>query len=156
MKAVLKNIFSVLLAAVVITTTSGFMVFKHHCNTQRSTEYSVLVPAFECDHYNHKHSEKLPSCCALPEAINSESCSTDDCCETDSFIVKLDIKIDNHDISKKIQFETHIEPLYSVDIVKQVSDEISHIIISDDLPPPKSGKALRIYLHQLNIPFPSV
>lgn len=156
MKAVLKNILSVLLAAVVITTTSGFTVFKHHCNTQRSTEYSVLVPAFECDHYNHKQSEKLPPCCVSPEAIDEESYSTDDCCETDSFIVKLDIKIDNHDISNKLQFDTHIEPVYSEDIVKQVSNEISHIIISDDLPPPKSGKALLIYLHQLNIPYPSV
>ena len=156
MKAVLKNILSVLLAAVVITTTSGFTVFKHHCNTQSSTEYSVLVPAFECDHYNHEQSEKLPPCCALPEDTKERSCSTDDCCETERFIIKLDITIDNHNISNKLLVDTYIEPAFFEDIVNQVSNETICILISNDLPPPLSGKDLHIYLHQLNIPYPSV
>ena len=156
MKAVVNNILLVLLAAVVITTTSGFAVYKHHCNTESITEYSVLVPAFECNHNKHQHTESLPPCCPSICIDDRESCSNDDCCEIDSFIVKLDIVIDNYDVSYKLQPGSHTGPVVSDDVVKQFSDEISHIVISNDLPPPKSGKALRIYLHQLNIPYPSV
>lgn len=156
MKAVVKNILSVLLAVVVITTTSGFAVFKHHCNTQRITEYSLLVPAFDCDHYNHGYSGDLPPCCATHNTDKGESCANDDCCKTDSYIVKLDLTTVNHDISYKLHFDAYVEPVLSYDMVMQFSDDISDIIISNDLPPPKSGKAIRIYLHQLNIPYPSV
>jgi hypothetical protein len=157
MKAIINKILSVLLAVVVLITTSGFTVFEHHCYTEKTTEYSVLVPNFECDHSEHDHHDNIPSCCEIYSSTQpGEECGKSDCCDTYSFVVKLNIPLDSQDVNKKISIDM-FTGLLERDIENTITDsEDQHIIISNDLPPPLAGRDLHIFLHQLNIPYPSV
>jgi hypothetical protein len=117
----------------------------------------LLIPDFECDHTAHAHVDKLISCCEIkPIKHEGEKCGESDCCDTYSFVVKLDITIDNQKISKNASFDVHAGLLENDTEINYTDSEEKHIIISNDLPPPLSGKDLHIYLNQLNIPCLSV
>jgi hypothetical protein len=156
MKVIIKNITSIILASIVLVSTSGFTVFEHYCNTDRTTEFTFLIPEFDCDHNDHGQHEELPPCCADLNGPEGETCTEADCCNTDIHMVMLDITLDIQDINKKLTPDTApFAGAYNI-IRVSIHSEISHIITSNDLPPPLSGKDLHIYLHQLNIPYPSV
>ncbi|MEN8224216.1 MAG: hypothetical protein ABFS05_02550 [Bacteroidota bacterium] len=156
-KGLIRNIATIQLALIVLITTSGFAVFKHSCHIEHTTEYSLMLPEFDCNHYQHPgHEGDDHACCSLSNTDENNECQSGKCCDTDSFIVKLDITLDIHDFNKKA-FIADFEflPRTSKDVITQ-AEEICHIIISNDLPPPLSGKSLLIFLNQLDTPYPSV
>ncbi len=152
----IRNTTAIVIAVIVLVSTSGFTVFKHSCSTEQTIEYSLLVPDFSCQHIGSNEAEKLPACCCLPKAATTESLDQQKCCDTDSYLVKMKINFETQDFNKKNLVEVENTPVDMEREIRLSSAEFSHIIISDDLPPPLSGKALHIYLHQLNIPYPSV
>jgi hypothetical protein len=156
MKVIFRNIMSTVLAVIVLVTTSGFTVFEHHCNTAMTTDYAFLLPVFDCDHDQHNHHDALPVCCSENGSSKAEKCTDDDCCDTNTHLVMLDITLDTQVLSKKMTPGVILVANSSEIIREPNSSEISHIIISNDLPPPLSGKDLHIFLRQLNIPYPSV
>ncbi len=153
MQRMIKNIILGITAVIFLVSTSGFTVFRHSCQTEQTTEFSFLHADFSCDHH---HSDDVHSCCEASGTSDKVSCGTDDCCDTEILIVKLNTTFDYQNIFKK--------PVISAIDVAQVEvyefnspeKESTHIIISNDLPPPLSGKALLIFLHQLTTPYPSV
>jgi hypothetical protein len=153
---IIKDTVSLFLAAIVLVATSGFTVFKHSCSTEQTIEYSLLAPDFSCQHIGSNEAEKLPACCCLPKVVTTESLDQQKCCDTDSYLVKMKINFETQDFNKKNLVEVECAPVNMELETRLFSAEFSHIIISDDLPPPLSGKALHIFLHQLNIPYPSV
>lgn len=150
---IIKSV-TILTAAVILIATSGFIVFRHSCHVKNSTEFSLIVPEFTCSIENHEGVDH--SCCYLPASGESESCEADKCCSTDSFFVKLNITLDIQDFSKKTVTQDMNVPTNTGYEIVLPSGELSHIIICNGLPPPLSGKALHIFLHQLNIPYASV
>ena len=151
----IQKTLSVALAVIIIITTSGFTVFEHHCNTERTTEFSLLIPDFDCEHDGHGH-EELPHCCSTSSSHHNASCTGSNCCDIDSHIVKLDITLDTQSYTKKVTAYdfTYPDP-QPIEITFNIA-ELSHIRLSTNLSPPLSGKSLIIFLQQLNIPDPSV
>ncbi len=157
-KGIIRGTVTFFLAAIVLLATSGFTVFKHSCLIEKTTEFSIIIPEFNCDHNDHDHDhEAMPhSCCSLPESTGSETCSTDKCCDTDTFIVKLNITVDIQDYSKNTSISAVGLPEKNEEEISANAEEINCIIERNGLPPPLSGKALHIFLQQLNIPDASV
>lgn len=148
---------SILLSAVVLIATSGFTVFHHTCNASQTSELSVIVPDFSCEHFQKQKSE-APSCCAhSDDPADGDSCQDDNCCDTESYQVKLDITLKVVDLDKKLDYSSNLYAVYEESNTdSEIGSELNHIIISNDLPPPLGGKSLLIFLHQLNIPHLSV
>jgi hypothetical protein len=153
-KSLIKNIAPMLMAAVVLISTSGFAVFRHSCQAEQSIEYSFANA--ECNCISGQQEIPAHSCCELPSSAKKVTPAADKCCATELIILKLDTKIDIQDIQKKIHFTLIDLPVVDEYTVSMPDNESKHILISNDLPPPLSGRSLHIFLHQLNIPFPSV
>ena len=155
MKALLRNTFAITLAMLVLVSTSGFTVFRHSCNTQKTSELSFIIPSFECEHIATEENS-CASCCGAEEIPSGELYDTPKCCDTETILVKLDL---NYEIQKTLKVVpiVAIGVLQGTEAIQEVSNaEIAHIITSNNLPPPLSGKALHIYLQQLNIPYQTV
>jgi hypothetical protein len=155
MKALLRNTFAITLAVLVLASTGGFTVFRHSCNTQKTSELSFIFPSFECEHIATEENS-CGSCCGAEEIPSGESYDSQKCCDTETIVVKLDL---NFEIQETLKLATAVPLCIFLDTetMQEVSNtEIIHIITSNNLPPPLSGKALHIYLHQLNIPYQTV
>jgi len=155
---ILRHITTIILSVVILIATSGFTVFHHTCNSSQTSELSLIIPDFSCAHFQETAEEVLPPCCApVKEEHNENSCVDDHCCNTESFSIELNITLAIVDFDNKIEFST-ISPfiISDNDLFRGMPVELSNIIISNDLPPPLGGKALHIFLHQLNIPSCSV
>ena len=150
MKLIFRNIVSLILGLTVLVSTSGFTVFKHHCYTNNTTELSFIVEDFECDHQEHKDGHKLPPCCTLPERVPGTKYSEGDCCDTETHLYKLNITLDIQEVTKKTNPALIAGILITEYKPDLPAEEKDHIIISNDLPPPRSGKDLHIFLQQLN------
>jgi len=155
LKEMLRNTIALMMAVIVLVSTSGFTVFKHSCSTEETTEFSLLIPEFNCEH--NQEEESLPACCStIPLARDKESYNSSKCCDTDKFVVKLNITVELTDYSKSEYTSVATIPILEANDLHTEDDEKRHIIVSNNLPPPLAGKALHIFLHQLNIPYPSV
>lgn len=138
------------LALVVLISTSGFTVFQHSCSSNNTSELSFIVPLFSCDHYQADHMESEGSCCVDAEAGSSPSCRAGDCCDTETTLVKLDVTFEIQIAKIKIFVPAIDLPMEGKEEPIKDSGQAVHPDPGNDLPPPLSGKDLRIYLHQLN------
>jgi len=154
-KIFVRDIVSLFLAAIVLIATSGFTIFHHSCQTSQTSELSLIIPDFSCSHFQQKANDGH-SCCSKHESPITETCGDDKCCNTETFLVKLDITLKVTNLENKISFSTPDFAFKTATEIEVPNDELSHITIINGLPPPLAGKDLHIFLHQLNIPFPSV
>lgn len=152
----LHKLMALLLGAVVLVSTSGFSIYEHTCKTEHSRELSILIPEFSCAHEHQPDHEALLSCCALKDERSTGACHNGECCDTDVHLVKLDIPFDYKDIPKK-NFSPCIFTLAEpVENEQTEAEAIRFIYLQNNLPPPLSGKEIRIFLHQLSIPHHTV
>jgi len=156
MKLILRNSISFLLALVMLVATSGFTIFKHHCTAENTNQLSFMIEDFDCDHNDQEHEHFPLACCTQHGQDTGQSCEPENCCDTESYVVQLNITLDKQQATKySLPDLENGEDIIDIDTpCPRVEKDL--IIISNNLPPPIAGKALRIYLHQLNIPFPSV
>lgn len=149
MKSYLHKVLAVILAAVFILATSGIAVFHHFCSTEKTSEYAVFYTDFNCDqeHDSHKGDE-ISSCCIADQ----QSCSENQCCNTETKVFKLDIDLDSQKTIKLSLDQKLISVNEKLEPSEPITVNIGMIYFYHDLPPPLSGKDLKIYLHQLNIP----
>ncbi|MEE4255621.1 MAG: hypothetical protein V2I47_01140 [Bacteroidales bacterium] len=149
MKLDLRKSFSFFLGMIFLVSTSGFTIFKHHCYTKNSSQFSFLIEDFNCDHNGHEHQHALPACCAENTENTGASCEDGSCCDTESYIVKLDVTLDQQKAPKNpIPATESGEPVNHTES-PYLTQEDKHFILHNNLPPPLSGKALHIFLHQL-------
>lgn len=153
MKKIIGNTFTVLMAAFFLVATSGMPVFHHSCNTQNTSEYTVLFADFSCEHWQGiSDAEKSNSCCADQHNEEDQSCEDNHCCDTETLLVKLDA---NLDFNKSVQVNTDqflVKEINVIDNQIYTPEKQLPVFFYHDLPPPLTGKDLKIYLHQLNIP----
>ncbi|MBI9068851.1 MAG: hypothetical protein JEZ09_16260 [Salinivirgaceae bacterium] len=95
LKKYIVNFTTLVLAIVVLLSTSGFKIYSHHCNTSNTHNYSIIIPAENCSHHNEKTQAK--SCCVVAEeqaAVShcENSAEKKPCCTNIEQIVKLDTK----------------------------------------------------------------
>jgi hypothetical protein len=156
MKRMISKIILGITALIFLVSTSGFPVFRHSCQTEQTTEFSFLLADFSCDHQHSDDAHPAHPCCETSGTSNNINCGTDHCCDTETLLVKLNTTSYYQNIFKKPVISAI--DVAKVEIYEFLSPvkESTHIIISNDLPPPLSGKALLIFLHQLTTPYPSV
>lgn len=151
-----RQVLGMFMVAIILLTTSGISVFHHYCNTTRLSEYSLIIPEFSCQHHHHL-TDKLPSCCSGEHENLHQSCGMSDCCTTDVVMVKLDVTLIAQDIDP---WQTQLAGLIvgnSLMLEDEAEVENSDLpIINNNHSPPLAGRDLHIYIHQLNIPDPSV
>lgn len=156
LKNILHKIIALFLGAVVLVSTSGFSVYEHSCKKENSREISFIIPEFSCNHEHHHEHEALPSCCAGTDDVNSGVCHDNDCCNTNIHLVKLDIPFDFKDVAKKKLSPAILTLAIPVEIEYEEAEVLRFIQLQNNLPPPLSGKEIRIFLHQLSIPHHTV
>ena len=157
-KKMMRHIASILLSVIVIIATSGYTVFHHTCYSSQTSELSVIVPEFSCDHSQNHDEDHETSCCAIPVTEEEgNTCGDSDCCDTETYSIDLDVTFYSPDQIKKVNQSDIQRLLPEIEVVTQESENLSsQFYIYNDLPPPLSGRTLHIFLNQLNIPDPSV
>ena len=156
MQRMINNIILGITAVIFLVSTSGFTVFRHSCQTEQTTEFSFLLADFNCDHQHIEDAHPVHSCCETSGTNDGVNCETDHCCDTETLLVKLNTTSYYQNIFKKSVISANDVSQVEIYEFYSPAKESTHIIISNDLPPPLSGKALLIFLHQLTTPYPSV
>jgi hypothetical protein len=150
-KKLALNSMVIVLALLVFITTSGFTVHRHTCSQAHTTELSFLIEKFSCEHHTNGH-EAGQSCCGIAHEEENTVCGTTECCNTESFLLKLDLPFQMQDNVKLMAYQVVIQSFRITLDEELKATEQSFILIGNDLPPPLSGRKLLISLHQLNIP----
>ena len=149
MKSYLHKVLAVILAAVFILAISGIPVFHHFCSTEKTSEYAIFYTDFSCDHEHDSHQgDELSSCCLADQ----QSCGDNDCCNTETKVIKLDVDLDLQKTFKHALDHAIISEVEIAEMKNLITENLGTIYFYHDLPPPFSGKELKIFLHQLNIP----
>ncbi|MGD9995240.1 MAG: hypothetical protein AB7S69_18210 [Salinivirgaceae bacterium] len=96
---------ALMLASLVLISTSGLRIYSHTCSHKHLTNYSLLIPAPDCE--DPGVVVEKTSCCTLPvenETTNCTSQASDmDCCSDHQQVVKLDTEtlISQHKVEQK-------------------------------------------------------
>lgn len=151
MKRFLNIVFSVLLSVVILISTSGFMVYLHHCNHRNTTYTSLFFNHIQGEQHPCKTAEK--NCCHTPDHNNRELPSDCErsCCK--DFAIMLKFTPDSEPAQKS--FTKFIKVI--------ISDYIHNPCTTSDLAersfkthplsppekPPTPGKEKVILYHQL-------
>lgn len=94
LKKHIVSFFSILLALVILMTTSGFSIYTHHCNHNHTNYYSVFTPSAKCN--IHLPKPAIKSCCNTAEPAAMPQCDTspsdNGCCTNKTQVLKLDTK----------------------------------------------------------------
>ncbi|MFO7721779.1 MAG: hypothetical protein R6V49_01005 [Bacteroidales bacterium] len=87
MKKLVTNIISWSLAVVITISTSGFMVFVHHCHHHQETFASVFV---NFNDHEHRACHDIPrGCCDHGADVPITLCDADGCCQEEVFLLKI-------------------------------------------------------------------
>lgn len=149
MKKLVTNIISWTLALVITISTSGFMVFVHHCHHHQETFASVFIN-FN-DHENYACHEIPKDCCDHGADISIAHCDAAGCCHEEAFLLKISpdtepaktttIKLQAPEYPLSANAEPHYniqEDLHSGEIRRPPPEK-----------PPQSGRSILILNHQL-------
>jgi hypothetical protein len=149
----LKNYINItitlLLTIVYLLSATGVQVFHHHCNTQQTTETSLFIPSFSCEHHHEQScvTHGRMSCC-----IDENEETDAGCCNTTAEFIKLDFP--QISVNSKIQITNeNLAVITSIFIQKLTFLEEESLCSSFIHKPPLiiSGKQKRIQHHQLKI-----
>jgi hypothetical protein len=149
MKKIVLNIIAWMLAAVITISTSGFMVFVHHCHHHQETFASVFVNFNNHDH--HDCPEIPKSCCELHSEVPVTHCDTTGCCQEEFFLAKISPDTEPAKTSTvKLQSPELAIPASS-DSYLSVKEELHSGEIRRPPPemPPLSGKFIVILFSQI-------
>lgn len=141
------------LAAVILLSTQGILLFMHHCDSTGDTYYGLFTPT-SCDH-SHNHAQSHSDCCPgeseCEKTQQPEKCS--DCC-SDSFVyLKPDISaltatsytVDLHPQLTEFPYFNKITDL-------QFTLPDQSLDFFQPKPPPKTGIFKLILFQSLKIP----
>lgn len=96
MHRLIRKILSVFIAIIVLTATSGFNIYKHHCNHHGYEYYTLSVSPGECCSGKSTSNEtpaRENSCCSVTDTENSCSSQPGEeskCCDTFSEFFKIE------------------------------------------------------------------
>jgi hypothetical protein len=94
LKKNIKSFTTILLSLLVLFSTSGLTIYNHHCNSNKTNDYSLFLPDDKCEIQTHQPNTK--SCCELDNAIKPDSDYTlqeendETCCTNFVKVVKID------------------------------------------------------------------
>lgn len=167
------NIFTAYLMVIIILMGStGFSVYRHHCNTKNTTSISLFIDLTACEHdHDQDHHSDQTSCCSHEAesacsheaeagccdansdhtTCNSESSDEDpDCCNTEKKYFKLMVKYDIPTlVVEKVQYIPILLAVFDI-LTEDISsvEYFKHSLI-DSGPPLRYGVDLLRVIHQL-------
>ncbi len=94
----ISSLLSIVLAFIVVVSTSGFKLYTHQCSTSQIQNVSIIIPAEACGH--PEQAEEHKSCCLPIEEVPEDNCcklsepfiEDDNCCTDIEKYIKLDIE----------------------------------------------------------------
>ncbi len=152
----IQKISAVLLALVVLATTSGFHIYSHDCDCCGSEDIS-LIAIEECCIDTQKSNtcnllhEQDASCCPVNET-SDHNCQDADCCEVENHFVKL-----KNDFDKSRDLVLHFPNLenFLLQIIdaESIAEKSIHGFLekSDKSPPKIPVRDFVIFCHSLKI-----
>ena len=159
------NIFiAYFMAIIILMGSTGFSVYRHHCNTKNTTSISLFIDLTACehDHDQDHHSdqntccshEAEPSCCDAHSdhnTCNSEATDEDsNCCNTEKKYFKLMVKYDIPIlVVEKVQYIPILLAVFNVLTEDISSVEYFKHSLGDSGPPLQYGVDLLRAIHQL-------
>jgi hypothetical protein len=162
MVELIKKISAVLLAIVVLVSTSGFTVYEHNCNCCQTTDYSLTIFSSCCDHDSAITNETAPETCSdgiccnitTDEKTQNHVCSADGCCNFNNNYEKLAVDFDKSQTVSIRFFPKLINVIQILNPIVLVEPELQKLIhISQNAPPILSETDFVIFAHALKIPF---
>lgn len=135
---------AILLAGLVLISTSGLRVYSHTCTHKQVTNYSLLIPAPECEDLSVVVEET--SCCILPVESETTSCTSESndksCCSDHQQVVKLDTEtlISQHKVEQKQLAFKWLPHLFAFEVPQTQS--ASTFVFHLNLPPPLTAPEL--------------
>ncbi len=136
---------AIMLAALVLISTSGLRIYSHTCTHKQLTNYSLLVPASDCDEPGMV--VEKTSCCKLPVESETTSCTSEagntDCCSDHQQLVKLDTEtlIKQHKVEQK-PVSIELLPILFLFEIQQNSRTANHVLHQTIPPPPSTPELL--------------
>lgn len=149
MKKLLIHITSLVLALVILISTSGFMVYVHHCHHHQETFSSVFFNFNEVDELPC-HAE-ITSCCSNSEEEPQQSRCDSECCQDTVFLYKI-----SPDTEPAQKSSVKLQPVAldlakseRVELLSETASTGSEILTAPPERQIQSGKSLVIQYHQL-------
>jgi hypothetical protein len=147
MMKILTHIIAWMLAVVITISTSGFMVFVHHCHHHQETFASVFVN-FN-DHEHHACHAVPKGCCDHPVEQAVIHCDAAGCCHEEAFLLKISPDTEPaKTVTVKLQ-----APEYPVATDSKPTFTLKEKLLSGAIlrpppeKPPRTGKSI-VILHQ--------
>ncbi len=153
----IKYVLTVFIAVIVFLSSTGFNVYHHHCNQDKTTSTSFFIDNTSCNHAEKHHHDKPShpsSCCEDYAASECENNYEEkECCEIVKTYHKVEIQNTDENLKKNIEFSAlDIFILQSLFDFSN-SDENSDEIINKESPPLLYGKELIYFIQKIKIPF---
>jgi hypothetical protein len=129
---------AIMLAALVLISTSGLRIYSHTCTHKQLTNYSLLVPVSDCEDLSVV--VEKTSCCTLPVESETTSCTSESddksCCSDHQQVVKLDTEtlISQHKVEQKQLAYKWLPLLFAFEVPQTLS--ASTFVFHLNLPPP--------------------
>ncbi|HRZ41603.1 MAG TPA: hypothetical protein P5228_02750 [Bacteroidales bacterium] len=153
----MKKILAILIALNITVSTSGFMVFVHHCRLHQETMSSLFVNFnddvhHECGHNHHPAAPHSGSCCSPEPSVSSEKLSGN-CCTEYEFLLRF--SPDTEPARKAaLKFNTPDTRIaYCHYVIEDKAPDQPEVFTGrfDDPCPAPAGRPLLITLSQLKI-----
>lgn len=151
----LKIIGISMLAVVILAGSAGISLFIHACGSGKKLDYRLYPEYFSvgkscCDPW----AGKTMSSCSKEEHGQHQGISKEDCCESMHVILRIPQLIHPQPIFVDFSLPGHIAGLFLKTTVPEpvTAQVMAGYWAGDPSPPPLSGRALLIALHQIQIP----
>jgi len=137
---IIKYVFALLLSGLFLISTSGIMVYFHHCHHKQETFTSIFFDFSELEtHPCSGCSEDIPVSCCSSEGCGSHSkdpvhaVCLDACCIESSFLVRY-----HPDSEPPQQIRNHIRPacLHLPGLMTEAIAAETEVVVSHDFSPP--------------------
>ena len=152
----IKQIFTVFFAVMIFITSTGFNVYHHHCNTNKTNSYSVFFDNTTCDHSEKHHHLKhthSTSCCGDYEVTECENNFEEkECCEILKTYHKVEIQNKVEKSVKHFEFSAVEFFILATLFDFSTTENFSDIIIDKESPPLLFGKDLIYFIKKIKIP----
>lgn len=159
------KISALLLSVVVLFSTMGMTINAHYCHTTDTMQKSLLPFPIDCNHqelassYNPVFAdEDVLTCCSIPEpkSASEKVMLEEGCCEDFFQFIKgiTDFQVPQFEF--KILFNKFLAltvRLFELIAPVKANPKQTALFEIQNQPPPLSGKALTISIHQLKLDF---
>lgn len=156
----LKKIFVIISATMLVIASGGFSLYQHYCSCEGDVYNSIIVESTDCNEAN-----EIQSCCSVPEEKVTSCCETDanqnnshslcgdddSCCTSEVSFLKTDEFNYSFDEKKSFQFITAFVNIIEAITFQNIDGFTKETNFIADLPPPDYGIRFLITHHQLKI-----